>query len=726
MDSHIISLNEELQDIRNKYNELREGNASKNHLIDDTPMCKCHEANYIQSEGYQNQNSHDSYSHQTHYDSNDSEKSLTELNNDVINDLEDFKRCIHSMRTVHWKLFARDDGKTTGVLPKKKYKPINQEPQSKTDFEKLMTKFLDDQRVTNMFFKNNVNDMIIKMKQNEKNCQTKIKNMERKMDEWEKSQNISSEQTGRTDPLPPPAQTEQVNAIFIRSGKSNYSLKILKDPPSPISVNNKIKKDKPIKTLKKGYYVVKTKDYPLLSVIEEVGDMVEGDIVDPKRKDKEETDSVQMEEAKNKDVSSEEGDKNEDCSDQVENENDESRKNTAWVDSEYIVSKSGIGCTPRRGSKKVAYVKTHVVNDDFINLVKVADENNKVDGVIDGEAGDEIKNDEIGNKEYIVDNCDMNGRVMKANAVLSEKDNEKGSCGKKYRRHSFKLAKAGTRWKRSHSSSNALGCSRNYLNGDMNKKGRGLVKTNVMGPTCSVSEGRLKKAGEQIGVVYNDMDETKIPCVAVAKISTKGVEGKKGWVMSIIRGEEPDVITLQETKSRLVDNFWVEEVWGNRNFGFTQMEAKGDQVVIAVKNGRKGVSGNIVLVCLYGPHEMEDFNNFINITRLVEILLGGQKFTRISDDGLKFSKLDRFLVSKGFKNKWDNLSMVALDKKLSDHCPIVLKDMDNKEVKSRRPDFWFSKEAMGWELEAKSRALDDDERLKWLEARHLWIGKERE
>nr|GEV13371.1 retrovirus-related Pol polyprotein from transposon TNT 1-94 [Tanacetum cinerariifolium] len=77
------------------------------------------------------------------------------LNNDLKKDLKDSKRCVHSMRTIHDKLYDRDDGKTTGVLPKKKSKPINQESQSKTDFEKLMTKFLDDQRVTNMFFKNN-------------------------------------------------------------------------------------------------------------------------------------------------------------------------------------------------------------------------------------------------------------------------------------------------------------------------------------------------------------------------------------------------------------------------------------------------------------------------------------------------------------------------------------------------------------------------------------------
>ncbi|GJS87972.1 ribonuclease H-like domain-containing protein [Tanacetum coccineum] len=68
---------------------LRKGNASKN---DDTPMCERHEANYIKSEDYQNRNSYDSFSHQSLHDPNDSKKSLIELNNDVRNDLEDFKR----------------------------------------------------------------------------------------------------------------------------------------------------------------------------------------------------------------------------------------------------------------------------------------------------------------------------------------------------------------------------------------------------------------------------------------------------------------------------------------------------------------------------------------------------------------------------------------------------------------------------------------------------------
>nr|GFB37314.1 hypothetical protein [Tanacetum cinerariifolium] len=228
MDFRFQSLKEEMHEMRKNYNNLRENHASKNHVNGDTPMCECHEANYIQLKGYQNQDSHDPYSHQSYHDPNDFEKSLTELNHDVRNDLEHFKSCIHSMRTVHGKLFDRDD-------------------QSKTDLEKSITKFLDGQRVLIMFVKNNVNDMIIKMKQNEKNFQTKFKNIERKLDEWSRSQNVSSEQTDRTDLHPPQAQTAQMNVVFIESGKSNDSLRIQKDQPPPIIVNNKIKKEKPIK-----------------------------------------------------------------------------------------------------------------------------------------------------------------------------------------------------------------------------------------------------------------------------------------------------------------------------------------------------------------------------------------------------------------------------------------------------------------------------------------------
>ncbi|GKA19340.1 hypothetical protein Tco_0699255 [Tanacetum coccineum] len=81
--------------------------------------------------------------------------------------------------------------------------------------------------------------------------------MERKIDEWEKSQNISLEQTDRTEPHPPPqAHTEQVNVVFTRSEKSDDFSKTQKDPPPPIIV--KIEKDKPI--------IASKRDYPLVQI----------------------------------------------------------------------------------------------------------------------------------------------------------------------------------------------------------------------------------------------------------------------------------------------------------------------------------------------------------------------------------------------------------------------------------------------------------------------------
>ncbi|GJS88902.1 hypothetical protein Tco_0771538 [Tanacetum coccineum] len=124
MDSQFISLEEEIQDRRNKYYDLRDNHASKKCMNDDTPMCERHEVNYIQSRGYYNRNSHDSYSHQSHYkqpqSNSDSEKTTAELIIGVKNDLEDFKSYIRSKRSNHDKLFDRDDGKTTSILPNKK------------------------------------------------------------------------------------------------------------------------------------------------------------------------------------------------------------------------------------------------------------------------------------------------------------------------------------------------------------------------------------------------------------------------------------------------------------------------------------------------------------------------------------------------------------------------------------------------------------------------------
>ncbi|XP_071688868.1 uncharacterized protein [Rutidosis leptorrhynchoides] len=70
------------------------------------------------------------------------------------------------------------------------------------------------------------------------------------------------------------------------------------------------------------------------------------------------------------------------------------------------------------------------------------------------------------------------------------------------------------------------------------------------------------------------------------------------------------------------------------------------------------------------------FNEFIKDNALLDLPLGGRTYTRISDDSQKFSKLDRFLVSENFIENWPSANVTIIDKKHTDHCPLILKDGD--------------------------------------------------
>ena len=68
---------------------------------------------------------------------------------------------------------------------------------------------------------------------------------------------------------------------------------------------------------------------------------------------------------------------------------------------------------------------------------------------------------------------------------------------------------------------------------------------------------------------------------------------------------------------------------------------------------------------------------------------------------MKFSKLDRFLLNEDFCSLWGKISVVALDWKLSDHFPIVLKDVNLNF--SPRPfrdfDIWLEEKDIGYVVE---------------------------
>ncbi|XP_071714991.1 uncharacterized protein [Rutidosis leptorrhynchoides] len=309
-----------------------------------------------------------------------------------------------------------------------------------------------------------------------------------------------------------------------------------------------------------------------------------------------------------------------------------------------------------------------------------------------------------------------------------------------------------------------------------------------------------------------------------------GKDSKISDFRKLINREKPAVVALQETKCNHVNNKWVSLIWGSNDFDFIQKETTGmsggDDVAEGGKWKGKGAVSTIFNV--YGPHddsnkkklwsglenlvgdrdmatvlrgdfnEVRDqaerqncefierrakwFNEFIVKTNLIDVPMGEKKFTRICDNGIKFSKLDRFLVSEEFSVLWDELSVLALERKLLDHCPIILRDknIDFRPKPTNFFDEWldlegadkviqevwgqtlegnrmdcnlrnklkntrialkelsiislgdldkkieeFQKEVAEWELLAENRQLTNAEREKWLLSRRNWVEKEK-
>ncbi|GKA17175.1 RNA-directed DNA polymerase, eukaryota [Tanacetum coccineum] len=77
---------------------------------------------------------------------------------------------------------------------------------------------------------------------------------------------------------------------------------------------------------------------------------------------------------------------------------------------------------------------------------------------------------------------------------------------------------------------------------------------------------------------------------------------------------------------------------------------------------------------VFSQREANRFNDFINKAGLEEVPLGGSKYTWSHRSARKMSKLDRFLVSGSLMYGNPLMSAVTLERFLSDHRPILLRE----------------------------------------------------
>nr|GEX55860.1 RNA-directed DNA polymerase, eukaryota [Tanacetum cinerariifolium] len=99
----------------------------------------------------------------------------------------------------------------------------------------------------------------------------------------------------------------------------------------------------------------------------------------------------------------------------------------------------------------------------------------------------------------------------------------------------------------------------------------------------------------------------------------------------------------------------------------------GDSIVIWDFNEVR--NANERMGSVFNVQGATEFNDFISNSGLVDIQLEGYSFTWSHPSASKMSKLDRFLVSEGLISLFPHISAICLDRHLSDHRPILLRDV---------------------------------------------------
>nr|GEW21481.1 RNA-directed DNA polymerase, eukaryota [Tanacetum cinerariifolium] len=168
---------------------------------------------------------------------------------------------------------------------------------------------------------------------------------------------------------------------------------------------------------------------------------------------------------------------------------------------------------------------------------------------------------------------------------------------------------------------------------------------------------------------------------------------------------------IKETKLDVLSDMTVKILWGNHRFEFIMSDAAGisggilyvwdlsffrkkhhiisDNFValygtcIPKKDGHCLVMGDFNearypgdrMGTMFNAQGANEFNCFISNSRLIEVQLEGYSFTWSHPSANKLSKLDRFFVSYGLLSIFPHMLAVCLDRNLSDHRPILLREV---------------------------------------------------
>ncbi|GJT89969.1 RNA-directed DNA polymerase, eukaryota, partial [Tanacetum coccineum] len=197
----------------------------------------------------------------------------------------------------------------------------------------------------------------------------------------------------------------------------------------------------------------------------------------------------------------------------------------------------------------------------------------------------------------------------------------------------------------------------------------------------SVSSGHFEKAS--FPKTGGSMLQLIKDLIKVGQIMGYKMEGCMNDIQEIVNSQGAQEFTNEffETKMEQVELFDIRSCWGNLTFEFV--------VGPLVGNSREGWKGDVIVMgdfnevrtaderfgSIFNVHGAAAFNSFISTIGLVEVLSGGYSYTWAHKSAAKMSKLDCFLIYEDLMSNCPNISSMILDRYLSDHRPILLREL---------------------------------------------------
>ncbi|GJS28367.1 RNA-directed DNA polymerase, eukaryota [Tanacetum coccineum] len=186
-----------------------------------------------------------------------------------------------------------------------------------------------------------------------------------------------------------------------------------------------------------------------------------------------------------------------------------------------------------------------------------------------------------------------------------------------------------------------------------------------------------------------------------------GNEAKRRWIKELCQKHRINFASIQETKAESISLLTIKDLWGNQMF---------DHVV----GSSVGCSGELnerhdlwdylrtIIDRWEGKGLLLAFNNFISSACLIDLPLEGYAFTWAHKSASKMSKLDRYLISEGVLDLFPHLSALCLDRHLSDHRPILMRETNYDYGPSPFRFFhsWFAMEGFNSFVETTWKSLN--------------------